>query len=418
MKHLNSLLLLLFVSGFIASSFAQSDYEMVQSYKDKHLQITRGIEAAESLEDLENLIGEVNKLQVDFSDKKSVLDESLYPDNFETSLSKLKEAIELRKKDFTEIVELETEVSSLKSEIDSLNRRNNSLITQINVLESQRKKDAATIAKLEKLIASLRATILQRDELIYGIVDSLIPKLPGNMSDLSTKDKEQVYSEVEKTNVLGVIKKSIKDNNKLLQVTSLNANDLDEVKKQRQEFGAMWQKIGPKLVDVYQDQKNRTAELNEIDFLFSDWDKFIRQEAWESIKEEFSLYGINLKRFSNGQEFANVVSEFAEDEIKNYGVKSKEESEQVYLQFTDSVWFKSISPEWLPYLSDNNMLTDEQKNTMESKIAKWKAIVVPSNLAWLYILIVIVLINGVIYFIIKKRKKNKIPTITSPIDTE
>ncbi len=418
MKHSMKILLLVFVCGYFISASAQSDFEMVQSYKDKHLQISRGIEAAESLDDLANLLTEVEKLQRDFADKKAVLDESLYPDNFETSITKLKEAIELRKKDFTEIAELETEVGSLKSEIDSLNRRNNSLITQINVLESQRKKDAATIAKLDKLVASLRATILQRDELIYGIVDSLIPRLPGDMSELSEQDKEQVYTEIEKTNVLSVIKKSLKDNSKLLQVTSLNANDLDEVKEQRQEFVTMWQKIGPRLVDVYQDQKNRSAELNEIDFLFKDWDKYIRQEAWESIKEEFSLYGINLKRFSNGQEFTNVVSEFAEDEIKNYGVKSKEESEQVYLQFTDSVWFKSVSPDWIPYLIDNNLLNDEQKNTMEGKIAKWKAIVVPSNLAWLYILIVIVVINAVVYFIIKKRKKNKTTSTVSPVDPE
>ncbi|QQS36452.1 MAG: hypothetical protein IPM56_00410 [Ignavibacteriales bacterium] len=410
MKNLIFLSLIFLVFILQYSMIAQSDYEMVQSYKDRHLSITRGIEAADSLGDLNNLLAEVDKLRRDFADKKEILDQSLYPDNFESSLEKLTSAIELRKKDFAEIVELETEVGTLKSEIDAINKKNNSLINQINVLESQRKKDAATIAKLEKLVSNLRATILQRDELIYGIVDSLIPRLPGNVSELSQQEKEKVFSEVEKTNVLSVIKKSLKDNSRLLQVTTLNSHDLDEVKEQQQEFTAMWQKIGPKLVDVYQDQKNRQAELNEVDFLFNEWEKYIRHEAWESIKEEFALYSINLKRFANGKEFSEVVSEFIEDEIKNNGIKNKDESEMIYLQFTDSVWFKSVSPDWIPYLIDNNMMDTEQKNLIEGKIAKWKAIVAPSNLAWLYIVIVVVLINAAVYLIVKRRKKNKIKT--------
>lgn len=401
---------LIFVINYPA--IAQSDFDMVQSYKDKHLQITRGIEAAEGIDDLNGLLSEVDKLKRDFIDRKDILDQSLYPDNFSTSLEKLTLAIELRKRDFTQIAQLETEVGTLKSEIDSLNRRNNSLINQINVLESQRKKDAAAIAKLDKLVASLRATILKRDELIYSVIDSLIPKLTGDISTLPKQDKEQVYSEVEKTNVLSIVKKSLKDNSRLLEVTSLNAHDLDEVKKQQQDFHTMWQKIGPKLVDVYQDQKNRAAELNEIDFLFNEWSKYIKQEAWESIKEEFAIYNINLKRFSNGKEFTEILSQFAEDEIKNYGVKNKEESEFTYLQFTDSVWFKTVNPEWIPYLIENDLLDDNQKNQIEGKIAKWKAIVVPSNIAWVYIILAIVFINAIVFFIIKrKRTKNTPPEI-------
>jgi hypothetical protein len=390
---------------------------MVKSYKDTHLQITRGIEAAEGIDDLNTLMESVEKLRRDFTDKKAILDESLYPDNFNSSLQKLSEAIELRRKDFTEIVELQTEVGALKFEIDSLNRRNNSLINQINVLESQRNKDAATIAKLDKLVANLRATILKRDELIYGIVDSLIPKLPGDLTTLNQQDKDQVFSEIEKTNVIVVVKKSLKDNSRLLEVTSLNANDLDEVKEQRQEFTEMWQKIGPKLADVYLDKKNKTAELTEIDFLFNEWERYIKQEAWESIREEFALYSINLKRFANGKEFTDIISEFIEDEIKNYGVKDKDESELTYTQFTDSVWFKSVNPDWIPYLIENKLLNDEQKNFIEGKIAKWKAIVVPSNLAWVYIILAVVVINAVIFIIVKKRKNKKLKPTSVMDDT-
>lgn len=417
---IKKIMLVFFVLTISIPVVAQSDYEMVQSYKDKHLEITRGIEAALNVEDLYMLIDAVEKLRRDFEDRKEILDASLYPDNFNSSLKKLSEAIELRRKDVTEItglqtevVELKTEVGTLKFEIDSLSRRNNSIINQISVLETQRKKDVATIARLDKLVETLRASIQERDQLIYGIVDSLIPKLQGDLTALSRHDKDEVYSEVEKTNVIDVVKKSLKDNSRLLELASLNANDLDEVKEQKEEFVEVWQKIGPKLVDVYQDKKNKTAELNEIDFLFNEWERFIKQEAWESIREEFAVYTINLKRFTNGQEFTDVVTDFIEEEIKNYNVKDKNESELIYEQFTDSVWFSTVQPDWIRYLMDNNMLNVEQKNFMEGKIAKWKAIVAPTNLAWVYIIIGVVLINGIVFFVIKSRKKKKTPPNTT-----
>jgi hypothetical protein len=123
------------------------------------------------------------------------------------------------------------------------------------------------------------------------------------------------------------------------------------------------------------------------------------------------MYNIKFKRFAEGQEFTDILTEFIEDEIKNYGVKDKGESELTYLQFTDSVWFKSVNPDWIPYLVENNLLNNEQKNYIEGKIAKWKAIVAPSNLAWVYIILAVAVINAVIFIIVKRRKnKKKQPT--------
>jgi len=371
---------LLFVFLFNASAlFAQSDYEMVQSYKERYQNISNGIKSAASLDDLSNLSTEVINLKRDFSAKKEILDQSLYPENYTSSIEKLLASIELRQTDFTEIDVLNTEVTSLRSEVDLLNQRNNELINQITKLESQRRKDAASIEKLENLVADLRSTILKRDELIFGIVDSLTPKLAGDVSTMTQQDKEQVYSQVEKNNILAVVKKSLRDNSRFLEVTSLNANDLDDVKQQQQTFVTMWRKVGPKLVDVYAGKGDKTAELNDIDNLFSIWSDKIRREAWESINEEFSLNNINLRGFTNGNDFTTVVTTFINDEIKNYGVKSKEESERTFYVFADSVWFGNITTEWMPYLLEHKLLTAQQKNEIEKKLADWKSIVAPKD---------------------------------------
>ena len=400
---------LLFVFLFNASAlFAQSDYEMVQSYKERYQNISNGIKSAASLDDLSNLSTEVINLKRDFSAKKEILDQSLYPENYTSSIEKLLASIELRQTDFTEIDVLNTEVTSLRSEVDLLNQRNNELINQITKLESQRRKDAASIEKLENLVADLRSTILKRDELIFGIVDSLTPKLAGDVSTMTQQDKEQVYSQVEKNNILAVVKKSLRDNSRFLEVTSLNANDLDDVKQQQQTFVTMWRKVGPKLVDVYAGKGDKTAELNDIDNLFSIWSDKIRREAWESINEEFSLNNINLRGFTNGNDFTTVVTTFINDEIKNYGVKSKEESERTFSVFADSVWFGNITTEWMPYLLEHKLLTAQQKNEIEKKLADWKSIVAPKDNTWLYAVIGLAVVFIVALFFILKKKK---PTI-------
>jgi hypothetical protein len=392
------------------SSFAQSDYEMVQSFKERCQHISEGIKSATSLDDLNNYSSEIDNLKRDFSAKKEILDKSLYPDNFTSSIEKLYAAIETRSTDFTQIVGLQTEVTTLKSEIELLNKRNSELINQISTLESQRKKDSETISKLEKLVADLRATVMKRDELIYGIIDSLLPKLSGDVSTMSKQDKEQVYSQIEKNNVLAVVKKSLRDNSRFLEVMTLNASDLEEVKKQQQNFSSMWKKIGPKLVDVYANKKDKVNELKDIDNLYDAWANNIDREPWESIREAFSINNINLQSFGSGQEFTLVITQFISDEIKNYGIKSKAESEKTYSVFADSVWFKSIVPNWIPYLLENNLLTVEQKELIEKNLADWKSVIYPRNLTWLYGLIAFVVIVGVVLLFLRKKK----PPVASP----
>jgi len=405
------LVCLLFLSN---AAIAQSDYEMVQSFKERYSKLSGGIKSAASIDDLNNISTEIENLRRDFSEKKEILDQSLYPENFNSSFEALASSVELRRGDFTEIVGLQSEVVILKSEIDVLNKRNNELISQITVLESQRKKDAATINKLQNLVADLRATLIKRDELVLSIVDSLTPKLAGDINLMTEQDKEQITLQVQRNNVLSIVKKSLRDNSRFMELTSLKVDDIVEIKKQQQNFTTMWKKVGPKLVDVYAGKGEKTAELKEIDNLFNIWANKVKRETWESINEEFRLNNIKLQQFTNGNDFTNVIIQFISDEIKNYGVKSKEESEKVFSVFADSVWFKNISSEWMPYLIENNLLTIAQKDEIEKKISEWKSIVVPRDLTLLYVAVAAVFLIGLIIFLaMKKKKDNSTPTIVS-----
>ena len=417
-RFINTNLLFLFFFLTSSSLFAQSDYEMVQSFKERYQTLLNDIKTAASVEELSNLNDEIGNLRRDFSAKRGILDNSLYPENFSSSFENLTSSLELRRADFTEIDVLKTEVTVLKSEIDLLNKRNGELINQITILESQRRKDAAAIEKLESLIADLRSTILKRDQLIFSIVDSLTPKLAGDISAMTQQDKEQVYSQVEKNNLLAAVKKSLRDNSRFLEVTSLKVTDLDDVKQQQDAFVTMWRKVGPKLVEVYAKKGDKSAELKDIDNLFNVWSSRIKKEAWESINEEFSLNNINLQKFDNGQEFTTILTKYISDEIKNYGVKNKSDSETAYAVFTDSVWFKTIASEWMPYLLDNNLLTITQKESVEKKLAEWKSIISPQDNKLYYILGAIgaLILIALLVFIFKK--KNKPSDINPPTTPE
>lgn len=393
-------LLILFIFSNLS---AQSDYEIVQSFKNRYNQFEQQIKNAVTVEELNLITGDIERFKNEFSTYKDLLDKSLYPDNFEKSFEKLGNSLILRKTDFIQIETLQTEVVELRSEVDELNKKNTELLNQIQLLEVQRKKDAETIAKLENLVNELRASLKKRDELVYAIIDSLAPKLSGDVSALTQKEKEQIIAETEKKNVLYIVKKSLRDNNRFLEVTTLKPEDLNEVKQQQSNFVSLWQKVGPKLVDVYAGQKDKSQELKDIDALFTSWKTGIQREAWESIREDFALNNINLQSFYNGNEFTEIITAFINDEIKSYGVKNKEESQRIYSVFVDSVWYKTISNEWLPYLLENNMLTTQQKEMIEKKISEWKETISPKDLTLIYVGVGILIVLIVTFFLLRNK---------------
>lgn len=398
-----NLILLLIVFGFISSAFAQSDREIVDKFKAEYTAIEKSIKDATTSQELTLVLDKITILKQDYAQHKELLDKSLYPDKYDESIEKLNNAYLLRQGDFSTIDVLQTEVGELKQQVEFLNKRNNELLIQVQKLEAQREKDAKTIKKLENLVVELRSSIRERDELVLSMIDSLMPPTMRDKESLTIEDKNMVASEEKKDNVLSNVKTTIRDNIRFIQATSLKPKDLDSIREQQKDFVTKWQKVGVKLVEVYAEDGSKSAELKQIDELFNEWTAAIKQEAWVSIADEFSLNGIELMTFKNGDDFTASVETFINDELKNLGVKSEEDSKRIYAQFADSTWFATIQPVWMNYLIENKMLTDENKNKMESKIAEWKNALYPSNW-WIYLIIAFVVIAGAAFFFMKRKK--------------
>jgi hypothetical protein len=410
MKHhsfLNVVFLSLILLVFTKQLYAQSDYEISQSFKQMRKQLEEKINKAKTLEELNSIVADIDRFRNEYVEHKTLLDKSLYPDNFDKTFEKLNMSFVIRNQDFTFIDILQTENLQLKEQVALLNKRNTELMNKIQEFEYSDKKDVNKITELEGIVSELKRSLRKRDELIIGIVDSLIPQPMMEQTQLSLQERNLVFIKAEKSNVLSNIKTSLLDHIKFLELTTLESQDLIEIKKQQNQFVKFWQETGTKLVDIYSGKKEKGEEIKEIDSLFSIWDFTLEQEVWINIREEFAHNNINLIEFTNGEEFTNVLSSFIENAIKNIGVKSSEESNLTYSLFSDSTWFKFVVPNWIPYLIDNEMLEVKQNRDIEIKISDWKGRLTPSSFGWVYVLVALLAVAGLGYMNRKRLFKNK-----------
>jgi len=396
----------LLLSGYFFLVTAQSDYAIVENFKAKSDSISSKIETADSLQQLGPVAEQIAELEQQFKVHKTLLDKSLYPYDFSRSIANLRNEFIIRQRDFITIDILQATVAELSLHVEFLNERNNELLVKIQDLEAIQNKDKKTIARLENLTTDLRASIYKRDRMVIEMVDSLMPPLMREKASLTAEDKQEIISGEEKGNVLTNVKRTINDNTTFLEVTSLKPNDLTEIKKQQGEFSKTWRYIGLKLIDVYAADEKKSGEIQTIDSLFSRWYKAVDKEAWYTIREEFAENGIQLQSFTDAEQFTAVVVAFINDEIKNIGVKSEIESKNVYDNFADSTWFASIEPNWMPYLLDNKLITDVQKDEIENKINEWKSGIYPFNW-WIYLIIALVIIGAVIFIVLRRKPKSE-----------
>lgn len=409
---INKFFILTFIfSAFVLSqaSFAQSDYEKTQNFKTRYKQLEDAIKNAASIDEC-SVIGEnIAKLKTDFTSDAALLDKSLYPETFETSFGKIERALEVRKGDFTQIVELKTQVGTLQDKVSELSQQNEGLIVQIKQLQLKSTKDAQTIASLQKLVSQLKSNIAQRDELVRGLVDSLLAefvKTPGTLNDV---EKQTIFNKVDSGNLFYNIERTISDNIQFMKVTQTTPDDLSNMKKQYADFNKVWRQIGPKLADVYLNQRDKAAEIANIDNMFADWNSKINDEIWGQVNRLFREKQLPLLPFRNGGQFVNSVSSFVDDELKNLPVKGSSQAKETFYMFTDSVYFKTVQPTWIPILIENNMMSSANKDTIEKRISTWKEKVAPaSKWNWVYFVGGFIIIALLVAYFMKGRKKQPV----------
>jgi hypothetical protein len=399
----NKILFIVFATviplGIIPALHAQSDYEVVQSFKQKYHQTQEDIKNSQSLGELNEVYNRINSLKDEYASHRELLNKSLYPDDFDKSFEKLVNVYNTRKKDFTQIDILQTQVIGLKEQLDSLNRYNEELINRVEFLEKS--KSDKSLSELKKTVKELRLSLQKRDDMIISMIDSLLPQ-PLRQGELGAHEKQQIYNKINENNVLLNIKLSLNDNARFIEITKLYPEDIDGIKEQQEDFARLWRSIGPRMVEIYSEKDTESNYLKEIDEAFTQWKDVLDQVIWGSINSEFSKFNIRLSRFSSGQSFTHVVFSFINDEIKNAGVKSADVSISTYVDFADSAWYGHIKPEWVPSLIEYKMLTEAQEDSIEKKISEWSGKINPEKINFLYIIFAVILIGAILILFFRK----------------
>jgi hypothetical protein len=379
--------------------FAQSDYSIVQNFKENVQKIQTAIQNADSLAVLDQITDKIDNLQNEFTSHKELLDKSLYPANFNGTIEQLKNFDNLRKNDFSQIDVLNTKMSDLSKQVDTLNQHNNDLETQLTVLENQNKQN-------EKMVSQLRSSLMRRDQIVMAMINNIVPSTSGGNGELNQMEKQKLYSNAEKDNIVLQIKRAVNDNIRFLEATKLYSDDLNKIEIQRQKFVQTWDNVGPLLVKIYSEKNKSTENLKDINQSFALWKAKINQEAWNSINSEFANNNFQLAPFTNGDEFTSSVTSFIDDAIKNVGETDKADAEHVYKTFVDSTWNKYFKYGWAPFLVNNNMINKKQISTIDAKIADWSNAVYPEGFNWFYV-IAAVLFVAVIFLLFVVRSERK-----------
>ena len=381
-RHFICLLILVFTS----ISFAQSDYETVQKFKKDYEKIEYQIKNANTADEINLITVNIEELKSKYSRHSELLDKALYPEKYNAMIENLNNLFTLKEEDFNKVEELKTEVSDLNNRVDTLSVMNNQLQASLKEIQLLFEKSSRETTKLNDVVSELKIALHKRDVLVMGMIDSLMPPVMRERVLLSSEDKEQIVSDVEKDNILKNVKSTIRDNIKYLDLTSLQPEDLTEIQEQQSDFEYTWARIGSRLAEVYSDDKNRSNDLYEIDSLFTLWTAAIENEAWQSIKEKFAAKEILVNDFSNGAEFTNSINQYIESEKMTIDVVPEEEAKLSFEQFADNTWKAEIEPKWTPFLIENGLLAEKSKIVIDENIAVWRSELYSSNW-WIWLII-------------------------------
>ena len=409
-----TLLVVLLVPGVSLWGQERSDYEIQQSFTAEYNSILKGIEFASSVVECVDLASRISELDSMYAPYSAMLDKALYPDGFKGRIEKasaqlalMKDKLNVIESQYLRISELEAQVQTLSAQVAKLGGENSSMLSELERLRASGATDRATIDSLNALVIDLKKGLRERDEMIFALVDSLFMQYDKQVGEMGDKEKAGVIGRLERRNVLTNVKKSVADNLKFLETTSLTPTDLASLAKEQQSFASKWSGIGPKLTKLYVGSKSKRAqELAAIDTMLSQWQRSVDHTTWSVLNAQFSSRGLAVKPFSSGEEFYQNVVAFIDTQVaRTRGLRDSQQY-HTYSLFADSVWRSHIDKDWMPVLVASGKLTEEQRNELNNRVDQWERAAGPPATLW-YIVIGLAIVAVALYLYTRYRKVKK-----------
>jgi hypothetical protein len=409
--------------------FCQSDYQITQVFKSKYDSLNSIADTIQVLENILNLEESVNNFKKEYLPHKGLIDKASYPITFDTMFNDIENKLSNALIAAQRVRSLSTEVLSLSQEkvilskrveilldeiakqndyLNNLIQRNSRLSAELKELRANPPEDKRAKDSLRILVGKLKNNIIERDDLVKSMLDSLFQSTRHRVSSLSEVERMNLASNIESIEIIENVKKLILDNIEFLEELELEQMDISELKGEYYKFQSTWEKIGKNIALVYSGKKKYRDELAEINILIFEWGATIDLVIWNEVVSLFHSKKINIESFSSAEDFENSLTDYIDGQIRLIENESEILHYNSYNYFKD-IWDEDFIPTWYPFLIENNLLTETEKENVEIKIENWQKIVKESSPWWIYIIVILVLlvIIVVVWNFLNKRSKYK-----------
>lgn len=426
MRSLATLLVLASLAGPINAPGqvqVKSDYQIQQSFETEYRSILQAIRDARTVVECVEIDSRLIDLELAYREYAPMIEKAFYPDGFERSVTKARDQLDAAKEklnliegQYVQILQLESRVRTLATEVDSLSLLNTSLLAELVGLRAQRVTDKRAIDSLNALVLKLRTGMRERDRMIFAMVDSLFLQYDKDVSAMTDAERQGIAARVERRNVFTSVRRSIDDNVRFLENTTLTGSDFKEMSTQQKEFSSKWKGLGPKLAEIYIGSKSRRAEeIASIDTMLMVWDQKLDSALWRNLNQAFLARDVQLPGFSSGAEFLTSLHGYLDAEILSATDGRDGATYERYETFADSLWANEMRPTWVPVLLERSLISAEDVTAIEAKLADWKSNVSPpSILTYGIVAFFLVVVLGVLYMLFRKKKPKLPPSQASP----
>jgi hypothetical protein len=420
-------LMVCFLAFLPLTAQQKSDYATVEKFQTVVKSVTKSIETATTAQECAEISNILDATEREFKEYKELLDNSLYPDNYATTISDLHGRLLVRQRDLgiietqvTHIAELEAKVKEISEQIGKLNGQNEKLLADIQRLSQNVQKltgesfSALTpIDSLRRLVVQLRAGLQERDQLIFSLVDSLFLQYDKNVVDMKDIERQGLLGKVERHGIFANVKRALQDNLSFIEATTLKQGDMTSIIKQQEQFQTHWNGIAPKLAGLYLSGKQKKNDVALVDSMLKQWSSKVDAATWRSLNTLFKEKEMWVKEFTNGNEFSANLTGCIDAQIKNAGGTTQDTRYKYFTNFDENIWTPELSG-WLVSLVDAQKITPEQKKSIEDKVAEWRSAVKPGISPWIYVGVVIVLLAVGCGVFFMRRKKSVPPESVPP----
>ncbi len=401
----------------------QSDYAVKKSYEERYRAIADRIDSSASMQELDSLRNEIQKLETAYAAHEAFLDKALYPTTFSGSLQRLR-SLQVLTYDRVYLIQTQgVKLSELEARIGSLSTRLDSLTSQRDQLFGELQESKKSLASLREAVKRLTANLKAKDQLIFALVDSIFLPYGKDVHQVADVHKEAIEQKLEKANVVTRVYEIAADNVKFLEVTQLQGKDYTNLIEQYETFSTRWGGLKERMaavaatsavvpsslqtgkgtahapavkggaLSVGQASQSAAAQAEHVDSVLAEWRTKLTGAFWSGLQKEFSAAKVGVAPFHDGPTFSASIRTY---------VATLKAGTQDPATFVDIVWKQKIDKEWRDGLMKESMLGKTEYAALDKLVSEVSKESIDLKLI-LYLLGVVVIIGGVWYFLFRKK---------------